>query len=115
MSIPLYMDENVHGAITNGLRQRGIDVLTVQEDGRSGILDPVVLDRAIALDRLLFSQDDDLLTEANKRLTAGTSFPGVIFARQTKVSIGTCIRDLELISTLGRNGEFKDSVLFLPL
>ena len=115
MSIPLYMDENVHGAITNGLRQRGIDVLTVQEDGKSGISDPEVLDRAISLNRLLFSQDDDLLAEANKRLIAGTSFPGVIFARQTKVSIGTCIRDLELISTLGESDEFKDSVLFLPL
>jgi len=32
VTIPLYMDENVHGAITNGLRQRGIEVLTVQED-----------------------------------------------------------------------------------
>jgi hypothetical protein len=31
------MDENVHGAITNGLRQRNINVLTVQEDERSGI------------------------------------------------------------------------------
>lgn len=109
------MDENVHGAITNGLRQRGIDVLTVQEDGKSGLPDPAVLDRAIALNRILFSQDDDLLAEANERQRAGTSFPGVVFARQTKVSIGTCIRDLELISTLGRSSEFKDSVLFLPL
>jgi hypothetical protein len=30
MSIALYMDENVHRAVTNGLRLRGIDVLTVQ-------------------------------------------------------------------------------------
>jgi predicted nuclease of predicted toxin-antitoxin system len=115
VTLPIYMDENVHGAITNGLRQRGIDVLTVQEDGRSGIPDSVVLDRAISLSRILFSQDDDLLAEANQRQRAGTFFPGVIFARQTKVSIGTCIRDLELISTLGELSEFKDSVLFLPL
>lgn len=109
------MDENVHGAITNGLHQRGIDVLTVQEDDRSGIPDPAVLDRAIALNRLLFSQDDDLLAEATRRQRTGTSFPGVIFARQTVVSIGTCIRDLELVSTLGEPTEFKDSILFLPL
>jgi hypothetical protein len=48
MSIALYMDENVHGAITNGLRQRNVDVLTV--------------------------------------------------------SIGTCVRDLEIISRLGEPG-----------
>ncbi len=75
----------------------------------------LVLDRAIALSRILFSQDDDLLVKANQRQRAGTSFPGVIFARQTKVSIGTCIRELELISTLGELREFQDSVLFLPL
>ena len=115
MSLPLYMDENVHGAITNGLRQRGVDVLTVQEDDRSGLLDPAVLDRATTLNRILFSQDDDLLAEANKRQNAGTSFPGVVFARQTKVSIGTCIQDLELVSTIGQPSEFKDSVLFPPL
>ncbi|WP_293133656.1 DUF5615 family PIN-like protein [Okeania sp. SIO3I5] len=28
-----YMDENVSRLITEGLRRRGIDVLTVQEDG----------------------------------------------------------------------------------
>ena len=115
MTLPIYMDENVHGAITNGLRLRGIDVLTVQEDDRSGIADPAVLDRAVELNRLLFSQDDDLLAEANQRQTAGMSFPGVVFARQTRVSIGTCIQNLELISTLGKNNEFEDSVLFLPL
>ena len=113
--LPIYMDENVHGAITNGVRQKGIDVLTVQEDNRSGIMDSVVLDRATALGRLLFSQDDDLIAEANKRQAEGISFLGVVFARQTKVSIGTCVRDLELISTLDRSEEFKDSVLFLPL
>jgi hypothetical protein len=40
MSIALYMDENVHRAVTNGLRLRGIDVLTVQEDKRIGFPDP---------------------------------------------------------------------------
>lgn len=49
MSLALYMDENVHGAIINGLRQRNVDVLSVQEDNRSGISDPEVLDRATEL------------------------------------------------------------------
>ncbi|MCC5627323.1 hypothetical protein LC613_03750 [Nostoc sphaeroides CHAB 2801] len=29
MSVALYIDENVHRGITNGLRLRGVDVLTV--------------------------------------------------------------------------------------
>ncbi|MGP1387876.1 MAG: DUF5615 family PIN-like protein [Thainema sp.] len=115
MSLALYMDENVHGAITNGLRQRNVDVLTVQEDNRSGISDPEVLDRATELQRILFSQDDDLLVEAKARQIQAIPFPGVVFARQSRVSIGRCIQDLELIATLGELKEFESQVQFLPL
>ena len=55
------MDENVHGAITIGLRLRDVDVLTVQEDGYSGSPDPVILDRSTALGRIVFTQDRDLI------------------------------------------------------
>lgn len=44
MSLALYMNEHVHRAVTNGLRLRDVDVLTVQEDGRTGFPDPLVLD-----------------------------------------------------------------------
>lgn len=33
MSLRLYMDANVPRAIAEGLRLRGVDVLTAQEDG----------------------------------------------------------------------------------
>ena len=33
MSIAFYMDENVHRGITDGLRIRDVDVLTVQKGG----------------------------------------------------------------------------------
>jgi hypothetical protein len=33
MPLPVYMDVHVPAAITAGLRRRGIDVLTSQEDG----------------------------------------------------------------------------------
>ncbi len=39
MSVAFYMDEHIHRAITSGLRLRGIDVLTVQEDGYGGYSD----------------------------------------------------------------------------
>jgi hypothetical protein len=34
--IALYLDENVGGAIIRGVRLRGVEVLTVQEDGAEG-------------------------------------------------------------------------------
>jgi hypothetical protein len=109
------MDENVHRAITGGLRIRGVEVLTVQEDERSGAADPEVLDRATELGRPLFSQDDDLLAEACRRQTAGIPFPGVIYAHQLHVTIGDCIRDLELISRAAEPADLKSRVEFLPL
>jgi predicted nuclease of predicted toxin-antitoxin system len=63
-----YFDENVPGAIVEGLRQRGIDVLTAQEDGFDETPDPLVLDRAGELGRVLFTRDDDFLREAAARL-----------------------------------------------
>ncbi len=40
MPISFYMDEHIPKAITLGLRMRGIDVLTAQEDGKEGNPDP---------------------------------------------------------------------------
>jgi predicted nuclease of predicted toxin-antitoxin system len=97
------MDENVHGAITRGLRKRGIDVRTAQGDLPPGTSDPHVLDRATTLGRVLFSQDDDLLREAARRQQTGEPFAGVIFAAQEDVSIGRCVD--------GRPGTDRPSVL----
>jgi predicted nuclease of predicted toxin-antitoxin system len=88
------MDEHIHKGITEGLRQRGVDVLTVQEDGRTGTPDTLVLDRATELQRVIFTQDQDFLAEANRRQVEGMSFAGVIYAHQQLVTIGNCIRDL---------------------
>ena len=60
MSVKLYMDVHIRRAVTFGLRLRGIDVLTAQEDGSAELTDPELLDRANKLERIIFSQDDDL-------------------------------------------------------
>lgn len=115
MPLKLYMDHHVPRSITVGLRQRGVDVLTALEDGTHTIDDPALLDRATALDRVLFSRDDDLLTEATRRLRAGVPFGGVIYAHQQTVSIGQAIRDLELITMVGTSEDVENHVIFLPL
>jgi len=101
MSLSFYMDEHVHRAITSGLRLRGVDVLTVQEDGLKGKDDDEIFDRATELQRVLFTQDDDFLVEANSRQQQSVYFPGVIYGHQMMVSIGEYIRDLELIAKIG--------------
>jgi hypothetical protein len=115
MSIALYMDENVHRAITIGLRQRGVDVLTVQEDGLSSFPDPRIFDRATELQRLLFTQDEDFLAEANRRQAESINFYGVIYGHKLIVSIGDCVRDLEIIAKACELEEFANRVQYLPL
>jgi hypothetical protein len=111
----LYLDVHVRQAITMGLRLRGVDVLTAQEDGARRLSDDLLLDRATALGRVLFSQDEDLLREAAQRQERGVPFKGVIYAHQLKVTIGQCIRDLELLAHAGAPEDFANRVQYLPL
>ena len=115
MSLSLYMDENVPIQITEGLRQREVDVITVQEDGLTSFPDPVVFDRAIELQRVIFSQDQDFLAEAKRRQIEGINFPGVVYARQSRVTTGDCVRDLEIIAKVGNPDDFANRVQYLPL
>ncbi len=109
------MDENVHRGITNGLKMRGVEVLTVQEDKRIGFSDILILDRANELKRILFSQDDDFLVEAKRRQLGNIDFIGIIYAHKLRISVGDCIRDLEIIAKVASWEELANRVQYLPL
>ena len=109
------MDVHVRRAVTDGLRLRGVDVLTAQEDGAGELPDPQLLSRASELGRILFSQDDDLLREARKRQQSGELFTGVIYAHQLNISIGQCVDELELIAQLTEPEEWINRLAYLPL
>lgn len=53
MAVGLYMDVHIARAITVGLRLRGVDVLTAQEDGARTYDDSRLLDRATEMRRIL--------------------------------------------------------------
>jgi predicted nuclease of predicted toxin-antitoxin system len=110
-----YLDENVDGAIRDGLRGRGVDVMTVQEDGLSGEPDPVVFDRAEELGRVLFTRDTDFLGEAAARARAGRRFPTVIYGRQVGLTVGQCVSDLVLFTEAAEQSEGWDQVIYLPI
>jgi hypothetical protein len=115
MPVDLYMDHNVPQPITAGLRARGVDVLTAIEDASHRLADPDLLDRATALGRVLFSQDDDLLTEAAYRQAAGIPFGGVIYVHQLRMTFGECIHQLEIVAKVSDLAEMRNRVLYLPL
>ena len=114
MSLALYMDVHVAGAIARALLLREVDVITAQLDGTTTLSDPNLLDRAANLGRVLFSEDQDLLREAARRQRSGQFFAGVIFAHQLGITIGRCVADLELLAKCGEPSEFVNRVEYLP-
>ncbi len=78
MALAFLMDHHVPRAITNGLRLRGVDVRTAQEDGSALLPEDHLLDREAELGRVLFSMDDDLLVIAAERQASGSPFSGVV-------------------------------------
>ena len=115
MAHALYMDHRVNGAIVAGLRRRGVNVLTAQEDDHHEAPDSVVIDRATELGRVVFAQDVDFLIDADRRQRLGIYFHGVIYAHQTRVPIGRCIEDLQLLVEAEDIENLVNNVIRLPL
>ena len=113
--VALYMDVHVHSAITEGLRSRGVDVLTAQADDAAELDDPALLDRATELGRALFTQDQDFLREGPLRQRLGAPFAGIIFGAQSPSLLGRYITDLELIALASEAADCANRVIYLPL
>ena len=109
------MDVHVPAAVTRGLLLRNVDVLTTQLDGTAELDDPDLLDRARVLNRVLVSQDEDLLTEATRRQRNGIPFNGVFYAHQLGITVGRFTEDLELLARCGEPEDYFNRVEFLPL
>jgi hypothetical protein len=109
------MDVHVPRPFSRALRKRGVDVITPQEDGTALWSDPDLLDRATELERVLFSQDEDLLVEAARRQSQGLIFKGIIYAPQLALTTGRFIEQLELLAKAGLPADFANTVQYPPL
>ena len=87
--IRYYTDERVSRAVVRGLRQRGVDVLSVPEANRLGASDEEHLAFVRAEGRVFFTHDDDFLRLA----AAGVAHAGIVYAPR-QVSTGVSIRGL---------------------
>jgi len=109
------MDVHVPYAVTVHLRSRGVDVITVQDDGATEREDSALLDRASTLGRVLVTQDEDSLREASRRHRSSVPFAGLIYAHQLTVTIGELVGDLELIAHVHDPNEWVSRLQYLPL
>jgi hypothetical protein len=109
------MDVHVPRAVTTALRLRGIDVLTAQEDGTSEWDDGPLLKRATELERILVSQDEDLLREGTRLQRTAGEFAGIVYAHQLRVTIGQMVEGLELIARATAWEEWRGRIEYLPI
>jgi uncharacterized protein with PIN domain len=106
--IRFYLDEHIPNAVAEGLRRRGVDVLTVQEAGRSGLSDPEQLAFALSEQRMVITMDSDFLILASH----GITHAGIAYAGPNR-SIGEMIGSVMLLYDVLTQNEIINHVEFL--
>jgi hypothetical protein len=114
VTIALYADQHVPAAITKGLRQRGVDVLTAQEDGLAAADDEAILERARELARLVYTNDDDFLAITHRWLRVGHDFAGLAYAHPLAISVRQAIENLEVIAKVADPADVRNMIYYLP-
>jgi hypothetical protein len=95
------MDQHIPRPVTNGLRRRGIGVLTAQETARCGLSDSEQLQFATAEVRVVVTFDSDYIALHQ----SGVAHAGIAWCPQLKYGIGQLIQALLLIhGAMDRDG-----------
>ena len=113
----LLIDEDIHGAIVDGLRKRqpAVDLVRVQDVGLAHAPDAVILAWAAEQERVVVSVDKKTLAvDAWDRVARGLPMPGVAILRII-LAIGQATNELHLIGLAGDAKDFRDQVIYLPL
>jgi predicted nuclease of predicted toxin-antitoxin system len=108
-AIRFYLDQHIFGAVPTGLRQHGIDVLTMQEAGRCCLSDPDQLAFATAEGRVLVTFDTDFLTLD----ASGVQHSGIAWCPALKYSIGQLIQALLLVHGVLNSDDMQNHVEYL--
>ena len=104
-----YLDEHIPKAVAEGLRRRGIDVLTSQDAGRVGDPDRKQLAFAAMTRRVLVTFDDDFLALD----ASGASHSGIVFSQAGRRSVGELIESLALIANVIEPEEMMNHIEFI--
>lgn len=106
--ISFYLDEHIHRAVAEGLRRRGVNVLTVQEAGRAALSDSEQLKYALAERRVMVTMDSDFLALADK----GAMHAGIVYANPRR-KVGELIGALILVYDVLSGDEMANHVEYV--
>ncbi len=99
---PLLADENLHPRVVQGLRERGLDVVTVVDRGRGGADDHDVLQLAAAEGRVVLTHDSDF---GQLAIQNGLPTAGIIYLRPGHISPEFVLETLDAVAALDLDGD----------
>ncbi|MBI4823185.1 MAG: DUF5615 family PIN-like protein [Nitrospirae bacterium] len=105
----IYADENIESSIIEGLRRRRIEVISARELGFIGKPDEFHIRQASEIKTVILTHDSDFLKIAG----SGINHRGIIFAHPKNLSIGQCIREVELIVNILTDKDMENHIEFL--
>ena len=110
-------DENFHGTILSGLKQRlpDSDIKHAHELGIRGMPDPALLQLASELGRVLLTHDRRTMIDyAYERLAAKEPMSGLVYVPRW-LRLGQALDELELLFAVSGEEEIRGHVWLLPL
>ena len=93
LDFPLLADENVHPDVIVFLREAGLDVASISEQGQLGLPDAQVLRQATETGRVVLTHDSDFGGMA----VFGAKFVGIVYLRPGHIRPDFTIKTLEAI------------------
>lgn len=113
--IRLYVDEDAaETAVIDGLRQRGMDVVSVFDAAMASATDEEQLAFALADNRTLYSLNvGDFCRLHNQWLADGRHHLGIILITRQQISVGEKIRRIDELATRRTAEEMVDRIEFL--
>lgn len=109
------MDQHVKSAITRGLRDRQIDVVTAFELEAHRLPDDDLLRLATELGRVLVTHDNGFPKTHARWRAAGLEHAGIVYCSQMKAHIGRCVQDLELLGKVCDPEDMANHLEHIPL
>lgn len=108
-TIRFYFDEHISHAIRDGLRRRGIDVITPLDANRIAYSDEEQLAFAYNQGRVMVTHDPDYLALHRR----GVPHAGIAWSQANKLSVGEMIEALQLIHDIYTAAEMQNQVEYL--
>lgn len=92
--IRFLLDEHVPRAIARGLRNRGVEVLTVGDADLLSATDELIVEYAFTEGYVIFTQDEDFLRIHSQNV----EHAGIVYSKQGRRTFGELVQFLKLIA-----------------